>query len=201
MSWTSQPSRSVTKTTLSDLLPPTDTRHQHWAGEAVTCADATAASVLQCTHLSSLPLATLNHLPPRWLTLEKTHTHTHTHTRRPHTQTSLIKCAHASTNTHKPRAQVCISLHLVATRARKLRGEGKKKIKKNRLKALIRTWTVTRLVHKLGEIWVGITIWQPAVRHQTSSVISIFSHDSEPCDKQYHAASQSVSPSPGNVAN
>ena len=59
-----------------------------------------------------------------------THTHTHTHTRRPHTQTSLIKCAHASTNTHKPRAQVCISLHLVATRARKLRGEGKKNNKK-----------------------------------------------------------------------
>lgn len=66
--------------------------------------------------------------------------------------------------------------------------------KNNHLKALIRIWTVTRLVHKLGEIWVGITIWQPAVRHQTSGVISIFSHDSERCDKQHHAASQSVRP-------
>lgn len=34
-----------------------------------------------------------------------------------------------------------------------------------------------------------------------SSVISIFRYDSELCDKQYQAASQSASPAFGNVAN
>jgi len=71
--------------------------HRHWAGEAVTCADATAASVLQCAHLSSLPLATLNHLPLRWLTLENTHTHTYTH----------IYVRMRLTNTNKPN-QMCL---------------------------------------------------------------------------------------------
>lgn len=93
--------------------------HHHWAGEAVTCADATAASVLQCTHLSSQQLAALNHLQLRWLTLEKTHTHTYMHG--PYTFTNANKpnqmCAntnvHTQAETHS-RAQVRVSLHSVA---------------------------------------------------------------------------------------
>lgn len=179
--------------------------HHHWAGEAVACADATAASVLQCTHLSSLPLATLNHLPLRWLT----HTHTYpvpctfTNTNKPNQM-----CLCANTNVHtqaETEAHTCMHRFvshctlLPYIRGRVLGRSGRGG--DNHLKALIRIWTVTRLVHKIGEIWVGITIWQLAERHQTSSVISIFSCDSELCDKQHDAASQSVSPSTGNVAN
>jgi len=50
------------------------------------------------------------------------------------------------THTH---AQVCISFHRHAAHTRKLRGEDEKN---THLKALIRIWTVTRVVHKLGEI-------------------------------------------------
>lgn len=140
---------------------------------------------------------------------------THTGTGAAHTQcaqTSLIKCAcvqntnvHAHTQMHAyasphthAHTKLCRCVCHCASLPQVQESEGEKN---NHLKALIRIWTVTRLVHKLGEIWVGITIWQPAVRHQTSSVISIFSHDSELCDKQHHAASQSVSPYTGNVAN
>lgn len=208
MSWTSQRSRSVTKTTLSDLLPPTntDTTTEQEKLSPVQMPQLPACyNALTCRACHWQLLITSRWGDSLWSTAN-THTQAHGRTHLC-TQTSLIKCAcvqtqmctrkpeHTHTHATHTHTLVCISLHLVATQTRKLRE------KNNHLKALIRIWTVTRLVHKLGEIWVGITIWQPAVRHQTSSVISIFSHDSELCDKQYHAASQSVSPSTGNVAN
>lgn len=210
MSWTSQRSRSVTKTTLSDLLPPTntDTTTEQEKLSPVQMPQLPACyNALTCRACHWQLLITSRWGDSLW-SAANTHTRTGPHTLA-HTNKPNQMCLCANTNVHtqaqthtdmhathtRNHAQVCISLHLVATHARKLRE------KNNHLKALIRIWTVTRLVHKLGEIWVGITIWQPAVRHQTSSVISIFSHDSELCDKQYHAASQSVSPSTGNVAN
>lgn len=196
MSWTSQRSRSVTKTTLSDLLPPTntDTTTEQEKLSPVQMPQLPACyNALTCRACHWQLLIT-----SRWGdSLWSTHAHAQgplhalAHTNKPNQN---VQTERARANTHV--YEVCISLQLVATHTRKAKGK-----KNNHLKALIRIWTVTRLVHKLGEIWVGITIWQPAVRHQTSSVISIFSHDSELCDKQHHAASQSVISSTGNVAN
>lgn len=108
------------------VRPSSSTTHQHWhhhwAVEAVTCAD----SVPQCTHLSSLPLATLNHLQLRWLTLDRgTHAQGHTHL---HSQTSLINRACVQTKMctckHKhTRTQVCISSHHVTTHTDKRWGK------------------------------------------------------------------------------
>lgn len=124
-----------------------------------------------------------------------------------HTNKPNQMCSCVNTNTHSPHkcTRRCVyhwaSLPHIGGREGEKRARERDREREIHVKALIRIWTVTRLVHKLGEIWVGITIWQPAVRNQTSSVISIFSHDSELCDKQHHAASQSVNPSTGNVAN
>lgn len=208
MSWTSQRSRSVTKTTLSDLLPPTntDTTTEQEKLSPVQMPQLPACyNALTCRACHWQLLITSRWGDSLWSAANR-----HTHARaqgRLHTQTSLIKCAcvqtqmctrkHKHTHRYAYYTHRCVSHCASLPHVRGSQGGEKN----NHLKALIRIWTVTRLVHKLGEIWVGITIWQPAVRHQTSSVISIFSHDSELCDKQHHAASQSVSSSAGNVAN
>ncbi len=145
MSRTSQRSRSVTKTTLSDLLPPTntDTATEREKLSPVQMPQLPACyNALTCRACHWQLLITSCRGESLWSTThtnESTVLHTHTHTR---SQTSLIKCAYACyTHTH---AQVCIWLpHVRGSRGGK---------KNNHLKALIRIWTVTRLVHKLGEI-------------------------------------------------
>lgn len=102
------------------------------------------------------------------------------HTNKPNQNMLVCKGKHKHTHTDMHTTHTCTCKHRSVFHCYTYLEV--KEGKNPHLKTLIRIWTVTRLVHKLGEIWVGITIWQLAVRHQTSSVISIFSLDSELCD-------------------